>query len=212
MEPFARPGAHTYQGDHTEIADAKGEWMQLDLVVQASTGDHDAFSQLAAAAIPGLYRIAYLIVRDPETARDAVQDALMAAWRDIRALRDPAHFDAWLHRLTVRACYRLARRERGKAQAEVPLLASHDLPSGDSDHRLVVARDQLERGFSRLSRQERAVLVLHYYLDLPQAEAAAIMGIPVGTMKSRLSRATQALRAAVDAHDRASVAPTGGIA
>ncbi|MEO8251451.1 MAG: RNA polymerase sigma factor [Chloroflexota bacterium] len=185
--------------------------MQADLVLQASAGDHAAFSKLAAAAIPGLYRIAYLILRDSEFAHDAAQEALIAAWRDIGALRDPGRFDAWLHRLTVRACYRAAHRERTKAQTEVPLLPTHDLPSLEDDHRLVAARDQLERGFRRLSPQERAVLVLHYYLDLPQAEAAAIMGIPVGTMKSRLSRATQALRAALDAHDRTSAVSTGGI-
>lgn len=186
--------------------------MQLDLVVQASAGDHAAFSELAAAAIPGLYRVAYLILRHPEVAHDAVQDALIAAWRDIRGLRDPARFDAWLYRLTVRACYRAARQERNRARAEMPLLPAHDLPSTDEDQRLVAARDQLERGFSRLSPEKRAVLVLHYYLDLPQAEAAAIIGIPVGTMKSRLNRATQDLRAALDAHDRASAVSTGGVA
>ncbi|MEP7039943.1 MAG: RNA polymerase sigma factor [Chloroflexota bacterium] len=186
--------------------------MQVDLVLQASAGDHDAFSQLAAAAIPGLYRIAYLVLRQPELAHDAVQDALIGAWRDIRALRDPARFDAWLHKLTVRACYRAAREERGRKSAEVPLLPAYDLPSTDEDQRLLAARDQLERGFRHLAPQERAVLVLHYYLDLPNAEAAAIMGIPVGTMKSRLNRATRAMRAALDAHDRTSAVSTGGIA
>ena len=186
--------------------------MQAELVLRASAGDHDAFSQLAAAAIPGLYRIAYLIVRRPELAQDAVQDALIGAWRDIRRVRDPARFDAWLYRLTVRCCYRVARRERGRAQAEMPLLPIHDLPSTDEDHRLLAARDQLERGFRRLAPSERAVLVLHYYLDLPLAESAAVLGIPVGTMKSRLSRATDALRQALKAADRASAVSTGGIA
>jgi RNA polymerase sigma-70 factor, ECF subfamily len=186
--------------------------MHADLVLRASAGDHEAFSQLAAAAIPGLYRIAYLILRDPESARDVVQDALIAAWRDIRGLRDPSRFDAWLHRLTVRACYRAARNARNRAYAEVPLLPIHDLPSADEDQRMLAVRDQLEGGFRRLSPQERAVLVLHYYLDLPQTEAAKIMGIPVGTMKSRLNRATRALRAELDAHDRATAMSKGGIA
>ena len=88
----------------------------------------------------------------------------------------------------------------------------HDMRSGDDDQRLLAVRDQLERGFRRLSTEERAVLVLHYYLDLPLAEAADMMGIPLGTMKSRLNRATQALRAALDAQDRASAFSTGGIA
>ena len=186
--------------------------MQSDLVVRASAGDHAAFSQLAGASITGLYRIAHLILRDGDLANDAVQNALIAAWQDIRALRDPNRFDAWLHRLTVRACYRVARTQRHRASREVELMPTHELPSGEDDQRLLAVRDQLERGFRRLSTEERSVLVLHYYLDLPLAEAADVMGIPLGTMKSRLNRATHALRAALDAQERASVVSNGGIA
>ena len=186
--------------------------MQSDLVVRASAGDHAAFSQLAGASIGGLYRIAHLILRDGDLANDAVQNALIAAWQDIRGLRDPDRFDAWLHRLTVRACYRMARTERHRATTEVQLMPLHDVRSGDDDQRLLAVRDQLERGFRRLSTEERAVLVLHYYVDLPLAEAADVMGVPLGTMKSRLNRATSALRAALDAQDRASALTNGGIA
>ena len=186
--------------------------VQRDLVVRATAGDHAAFSELATSAIGGLYRVAYLILRDPEPAKDAVQNALIAAWRDIRGLRDPDRFEAWMHRLTVRACYRVARHERRRSSAEAELLDAYDSLSVDDDQRLLAIRDQLERGFSRLSADERAVLVLHYYIDLPLAEAAAVMGVPLGTMKSRLSRATQSLRAAVDAGERDAVLPTGGIA
>jgi len=184
--------------------------MQRDLVEGAIAGDHAAFSELATAAIGGLYRVAYLILRDAEVANDAVQNALIAAWRDIRGLRDPDRFEAWLHRLTVRACYRLARHERLRFHAEVELTDLHDLPSADDSSRLLAIRDQLERGFARLTAEERAVLVLHYHLDLPLAAAADVMGMPLGTMKSRLSRATQALRAAVEAQERMSPAPQGG--
>lgn len=186
--------------------------MQSDLVVRASVGDHAAFSQLAAASIGGLYRIAHLILRDGDLANDAVQNALIAAWQDIRGLRDPTRFDAWLHRLTVRACYRMARTQRHRASREVELTPMHESPSGDDDQGLLAVRDQLERGFRRLSAEERSVLVLHYYLDLPLAEGADVMGIPLGTMKSRLNRATHALRAALDAQDRAAVVSNGGIA
>jgi RNA polymerase sigma-70 factor, ECF subfamily len=186
--------------------------VQNDLVVRASAGDHAAFSQLAEAAIGRLYRIAHLILQDGDLANDAVQNALIAAWQDIRALRDPDRFDAWLHRLTVRACYRVAGKQRRRAFTEVQLSPMHDLPSVADDQRQLAVRDQLERGFRRLSAEERAVLVLHYYLDLPLAEAADMMSIPLGTMKSRLNRATHALRAALDAQDRASVVSNGGIA
>jgi RNA polymerase sigma factor (sigma-70 family) len=186
--------------------------MQRELVVMASSGDHAAFSQLATASIGGLYRIAHLILRDADLANDAVQDALIAAWRDIRGLRDPDRFEAWLRRLTVRACYRVAGNLRRRNDREVELLPIHDSSSPEDDHRLVAARDELERGFQGLSPEERAVLVLRYYLDLPLADAAAVMGIPVGTMKSRLNRATHALRSAIDARERTSPVPNGGMA
>jgi RNA polymerase sigma factor (sigma-70 family) len=186
--------------------------MQRDLVVRACAGDHAAFSQLATTSIGSLYRIAQLILRDNDLAEDAVQDSLIAAWRDIRSLRDPDRFEAWLHRLTVRACYRVAGRRRRRKVMEVELGAAHQPSSMDDDQRLLLARDQLERGFRGLSPEERAVLVLRYYLDLPVADAAAVLGIPLGTMKSRLNRATQALRSAIDAHERTSALPNGGIA
>jgi RNA polymerase sigma-70 factor (ECF subfamily) len=185
--------------------------MRRDLVVRAQAGDHGAFSELAAAAIGQLYRVAHLILRDRDLSNDAVQTALISAWRDLRGLRDPDRFDAWLYRLTVRACHRSARSERRRSFTETELMSSHDASTGD-DTRTVIARDQLERGFRRLSTDQRAVLVLHFYLDLPLAEAADAMGIPLGTMKSRLNRATQALRAALDANDRQAVLPTGGMA
>jgi RNA polymerase sigma-70 factor, ECF subfamily len=175
--------------------------MDQALVVRAKEGDHDAFSQLAAAAIGRLTAVARLILRDEDRAQDAVQDALVDAWRDIRALRDPARLDAWLHRLVVHACYSQARRARRRSVIEVSLVPNM-APAAASGLRELETHDQLERGLRRLSTEQRAVLVLTYYLDLPLAEAAAILGIPLGTMKSRLHRATDALRAALEADDR----------
>ncbi len=80
--------------------------MQRELVERARSGDREAFSALAAASISRLYAVANLILRDGDRAQDAVQEALVSAWRDVRALRDPDAWDAWLNRLTVRACYR----------------------------------------------------------------------------------------------------------
>lgn len=183
--------------------------MQRDLVVRASAGDHAAYSELAAVAISGLYRVAYLILRQPEPANDAVQNALISAWRDIRGLRDPDRFDAWLHRLTVRACYRLAHSERRRTAAEGVLAEIDAATVFDEDLRRLAIRDQLERAFARLTAEERAVLVLRYHVDLPLVEAAEILGIPLGTMKSRLNRAVRGLRAAVDAQERAAVSTEG---
>ena len=179
--------------------------MQRDLVLRAKTGDHEAFSALAAASIARLHRVARLILRDDERASDAVQDALVAAWLDIRAVRDPEHFDAWLHRVLVRACYREARRHRRRRIVEVHIdaidVADMQRPAPGAD---LATRDLLDRAFRRLTPELRAALVVHHYLGLRDAEAAESLGIPSGTFKSRLHRATDALRAALDAEERAS--------
>jgi RNA polymerase sigma factor (sigma-70 family) len=178
--------------------------MQQDLVVRAQHGDHDAFSALAAVSIGRLLAVARLILRDEDGAHDAVQEALVGAWLDIRGLRDPARFDAWLRRLLVRSCYRAAKRERSRRLFEVPLLPTDGRSTPDSQAALA-ARDVLERAFRRLPTEHRAVLVLHHYLDLPDGEAADILDIPIGTFKSRLNRASVALRAAVEADERRTI-------
>jgi RNA polymerase sigma-70 factor, ECF subfamily len=178
--------------------------MQRDLVVRAQGGDLDAFSALTAGAINRLFGAARLILRDDEHAADAVQDALLQAWLDVRGLRDPDRFDAWLHRLLVRACYRAAKRRRQRAVVELALDATLEPTTPDAQGAVAV-RDQLGRAFRRLSPEQRAVIVLHHYLGLSLAESAEALAIPLGTMQSRLSRATQAMRAALDADERPSV-------
>lgn len=175
--------------------------MRPDLAARARQGDHDAFTQLVAASIGGLYQTARLILRSDHLAEDAVQDALMRAWLGIRSLRDPERFDAWLRRLTVNACYTAAKRERERTVVEVHAIEPDGASIGD-DQRTVALRDQLYRGFRRLPPDQRAILVLHFYLDLPDAQVADALGVPIGTMKSRLNRANSALRAALDAEDR----------
>jgi RNA polymerase sigma-70 factor (ECF subfamily) len=169
-------------------------------VIRARDGDLEAFSALTSSRTNRLFAVARLILRDSERAEDAVQDALIQAWQDLRGLRDPDRFDAWLRRLLVRACYRAAERNRRHAAVELNTdLAGSS--SGDPQGQTVV-RDQLERGFRRLSPEHRAVIVLHHYLGLSLVDAADTLGIPLGTMQSRLSRATQVMRAALEADDR----------
>jgi RNA polymerase sigma-70 factor (ECF subfamily) len=176
--------------------------MQRDLVVRAREGDHDAFTELAAGSIDRLVRLARLIVRDIDRADDAVQDALVTAWLDIRGLRDPDRFDAWLYRVLVRSCYRSARRTRRRERQEVAMLPIDAAALPDSQQTIAL-RDQLDRGFRRLPVDLRAVLVLHHYLSLQDREAADVLGVPIGTVKSRLHRATAALRAELEADERA---------
>jgi len=175
--------------------------MQRAVVERARRGDHDAFAELAAASIARLDAAAQLILNDGELARDAVQETLTRAWRDLPTLRDPDRFDAWLRRLLVRACMDEARRRR-RHRIEVDLAVLADPVAADHDDASVLLRDQLDRGFRRLSPEARSLIVLHHYFDLPLADVAAALGIPVGTAKSRLHRALQEMRAALDADTR----------
>ena len=174
--------------------------LQLELVERARRGDHDAFAVLASAAMFRLDAAARLILRDPDQAKDAVQEALVRAWRDLPTLRSPDRFDAWLHRLLVRACIDEARRlRRHRFDVELTPIDISSVADGTS---ATADRDQLERGFSRLEPEARALIVLHHYLDLPLPEVAIVLGIPLGTAKSRLYRALQFMRAALDADAR----------
>jgi len=177
--------------------------MQRELVERAQRGDHDAFAALAGAAISRLDSAAWLILRNPEQAQDAVQNALVRAWRDLPALRDPDRFDAWLNRLVVRACIDEARRlRRHRVDVELTEVTEFASPTAGGAETAIADRDQLERGFLRLDPEQRAVIVLHHYLDLPLPAVAASLGIPVGTAKSRLHRALGLMRAALEADAR----------
>lgn len=175
--------------------------MTRDLVERARKGDHDAFAELAGAAISRLDATAWLILRDTDRATDAVQNALVHAWRDLPALRDPDRFDAWLHRLVVNACIDEIRRTR-RHHLDVDITDVSEPPSTADAASAIADRDQLERGFRRLEPEERAVIVLHHYLDLPLPEVAATLRIPLGTTKSRLYRGLRQMRAALDADAR----------
>jgi RNA polymerase sigma-70 factor (ECF subfamily) len=174
--------------------------MERELVERAQRGDHDAFATLVAAAISRLDGAAWLITRDTEQAKDAVQNALVRAWRDLPTLRDPDRFGPWLNRLLVRACIDETRRLR-RHRVDVELTAI-DAPAAADPSSMVVDRDQLERGFRRLTPEMRAVIVLHHYLDLPLPTVAESLGIPIGTVKSRLRRARNLMRAALEADAR----------
>ncbi|MEP6469207.1 MAG: sigma-70 family RNA polymerase sigma factor [Chloroflexota bacterium] len=174
--------------------------MDTDLVVRAQSGDEGAFASLAVAAGDRLHSVAHRILRDIDLAEDATQQALLNIWRDLPQLRDPARFDAWSYRLLVRACYGEASRSR-RSSPNLRLLPA-DEPMAADGMSSVVDRDQLDRGFRRLSIDHRAVVVLHHYLDMPLEGVAESLGIPLGTVRSRLHYAMRGLRAALDADAR----------
>ncbi len=180
--------------------------MRRDVVEAARNGDHEAFEVLATGAGDRLFAIAFLVLRDRQRAEDAVQEALVHAWRELPGLRDPDRLDAWLYRLVVNACADEGRRQR-RWSTEVRMIRSE--PTTDDGVGSLADRDQLERGFRRLRPEQRAVVVLHFYVGLPVPEIAATLGVPAGTVKSRLHYATEALRAALEADARVGVASNG---
>ena len=153
-----------------------------------------------------MYAISYRILRDTGLAEDALQDALLTAWKQLPTLRDPDRFEAWLRRLLVHACYAEARR-RHTWTANVRLLPMEG-PAAPDGSLSLVDRDVLDRAFRRLSVEHRAMFVLHHHVGLPLVEIAETLGIPAGTARSRLHQATKTLRAAVEA-DMAPVASKG---
>jgi len=161
--------------------------VDTDLVIRAQRGDKGAYALIATEIADRFLAVARRILRDIDLAEDATQQALLAIWQDLPKLRDPVRFEAWSYRLLVRACYAEGRRERSWAP-NLRLLPV-DEPVVDDGLSSVLDRDQLERGFRRLSLDHRTVVVLHHYLDLPLDRVAEIIGIPSGTAHSREVRA-----------------------
>ena len=177
------------------------------VIEQAMAGDHDAFARVAGGSIRSMYATARLIVRDDAAAEDATQEALVNAWRYLPSLRDPDRFEAWIYRLLVNACRTQLRRGGRHDVLEIDV-TDRSRDAGDPAATLA-DRDQLERGFRRLDADQRAVVILHYYRGYSVPEIAEIVGIPLGTAKSRIHRATNELRAAMDADGRMAMVAEG---
>jgi RNA polymerase sigma factor (sigma-70 family) len=193
-----RVPAGSILGDAAVSVVILGSPMDVDLVDRAKRGDRDAFTAIAASSVDRCYALAYRILRDPHRAQDAVQQALLGAWRDLPALREAERFDAWLHRLVVNACYVEARSER-RWTARIRVIRAE--PEADDPGRAIAARDELETAFAQLSAEQRAVVVLHHHFGYQLTEIADTLGIPAGTARSRLHNAVRQLRAAMDAAD-----------
>lgn len=175
-------------------------------VLLAMRGDHDAFAALVSGASNRLYALACLILRDSDRAEDATQEAFVRAWREIPRLRDVERFDAWLRRLVVNACYDEARRVHRRA--EVSLVSLGDLSVMDNAS-AAAETDRVERAFRQLPLDQRTVLALQHYFVLSHTEIAETLGVPLGTVKSRVRYGVAAMRAALDADDRATTIADG---
>lgn len=174
--------------------------MERDLVLRSMEGDRAAFTELGRLWIDRLYAAARLILVDQHRAEDATQEALLAAWRDVKGLRDPDRFGPWLRRILVNACYREARKDQSWRRAQTrmePIAATVPDPADR-----LADQDVVDRAMSGLDPEQRTLVVLHYYLRLPVAETALTLNIPVGTVKSRLSRTNARMRANLEADAR----------
>jgi RNA polymerase sigma-70 factor (ECF subfamily) len=176
-----------------------------DLVRRASRGDVAAFDALVAARLSASLRMARAIVDSPADAEDVVQEAIVAAWRNLPRLREPDRFDAWFGRILVNTARTHVRR-RGSVRP-ISIDRRHvddgreDDTPGQHDPGLesVVSSDALGRAINRLTIDQRSILALHHLEERPVAQIAAVLGIPVGTAKWRLHAARQALERALEA-------------
>jgi RNA polymerase sigma-70 factor (ECF subfamily) len=172
---------------------------QRDLVRRAQRGDQDAFAALTGPVVARLDAAARLILRDGELARDAVQDSMVRAWRDLPGLRDPDRFMPWLRRLTVNACLDVARRRRRRS-IEIELTPVV-MPSVGDETAGVMDREIIDEALRQLDPESRAVIVLHYFLGMPLQDIAVTLRIPVGTVKSRLHRSLRSMRVSLEEPD-----------
>lgn len=193
---------------------------ELELVGRARGGDLDAFTALAGARLQAMTRTATAILGDEPEAHDAVQEALISIWRELPTLREPERFDAWAGQILVNACrHALKRRIRVRVREIRLSPEAADGPGLGDEGRLsrpaavgftsVAARadsmgedDALNRAFERLEAEQRVLLVLHHLEERPLTEIAALLGIPVGTAKSRLFTARRALETALERESR----------
>lgn len=171
--------------------------MDRDLVERAQRADREAFAVLVHQVSDSLYAVAFRILRDTGLAEDALQNALVLAWRRLPRLREPERFEAWIHRILVHACYDESQRTRAWRGSVTAL--PMELPGGPDETSAVADRDELDRAFRKLPVEQRAVFVLHHYLGLPLVEVAELLGIPAGTARSRLHYAIAGLRTALAA-------------
>ncbi len=165
----------------------------LDLVVRARNGDLDAFETLVHAHTPAAYRLASSIVGEG-LARDVVQDAFLAAWRELARLRDPDRFGPWLYRIVVNRCRSIQRAGRGVREISMNAFHESTIRAEVDDLGPAEARAVIASSFRRLSLEQRSLLSLHYAAGLSIREVADVLQIPVGTAKSRLAAALAILR------------------
>jgi RNA polymerase sigma factor, sigma-70 family len=181
--------------------------MSVEEVERAIGGDHDAFAALIGASSNRMYALASLILRDVDRAQDATQEAIVRAWRELPRLRDPERFEAWFRRMVVNACYDEGRKLRRRAEVSLVHLADRQVVDPTTS---LAETDRIERAFRRLPLEQRTTLVLQHRFGMTHGDIAETLGIPIGTVKSRIRYGTAAMRASLEADDRVASASANG--
>jgi RNA polymerase sigma-70 factor (ECF subfamily) len=176
----------------------EGSRASVDLVGRAVRGDRGAFERLVQPHLVVALGAARLITGSESDAADAVQDALLASWQSLDCLRDPQLFAAWFRRIVIRSATRFVRRRGHLVELDLDIEA----PGAPDSLEREFDRRQLGRAFARLDPKDRVVLTLHHYWQLPVAESAQLLGLPEGTVRSRVHHALKRLRAGYDAEVR----------
>lgn len=160
-------------------------------------GSHDAFAELVARHERRAFAIALRMTGRDADAEDATQEAFLSVLRGAAAFRGDARFTTWFHRIVVNASYdALRRRERAPMPVEDDALLATISPVGDRTAEVESSID-IARALTRVPEEHRAVLILHDVHDLGFDEIGEVLGIPVGTAKSRLHRGRVALARAL---------------
>ena len=166
--------------------------------VDATAGRAAAFVRLADDHLDASYRLARAILRDPGEAEDATHDAMLQAWNKWSTLRDQSLFAPWFDRILVNTCRnRLKRATRWQAS---DLSGEVAIASGDA-YRQADDRDLLERAVATLRPDHQVVVALRFYRDLQVEQIAIHLGIPAGTVRSRLHYALKQLHRLIDPAD-----------
>ena len=163
------------------------------LLRDAIAGDERAFDALIGPLVEPGYRLAVSMLNQAQEAEDAVQEATIKAWRNLHQLKDAGVVRSWFFTIVANQC---RSTRRGRWWNVVKLAAPEQPKAGPEDE--AVQRTDLERALRTLAPDDRLALYLRYYMDLPLSEVAAVLGISETAAKSRIHRAAQGLRPAVD--------------
>ena len=160
------------------------------VIDRAVAGDAHAFAALIEPLLNPAYRLAAVMLADPSTAEDAVQEASIKAWRKLGQLRgDAGSLRSWFLSIVANEC-RMVRRQRWWSVAKV----AEVVPLHDGSDSFSEVSSDLKTALLRLSPDEQLPLVLYFYLDLPLDEVARTLGISPAAAKSRIYRTARKLR------------------